>query len=93
MLSDRSAHTACGLPKQNRGLSSDFRDEQAQLQATRFNVKVSEGSRGSVKKGLGISLVEVYKGHGNLLMQSVKGPKRANRRIYWLWKTFWSILI
>ena len=63
----------CGLPKQKRGLSSYFRDEQA----TRVNVKVSKGSRGSVKKGLGISLVEVYEGHGNLSLQSVlwKDPR------------------
>ena len=65
-------------------MSSYFRDEQA----TRFNVKVSKGSRGSVKKGLGISLVEVYEGHGNLSLQSVKGPKRANKRILMAVKNF-----
>ena len=65
-------------------MSSDFRDEQA----IRFNVKVNKGSRGSVKKGLGISLVEVYEGHGNLSLQSVKGPKRANKRILMAVKNF-----
>ena len=42
-------------------------------------------------KGVGISLVEVYKLVGKAV-GSVKGPKRANRRILWLWgskKTFW----
>ena len=35
--------------------------------------------RFQVYERVGISLVEVYKGEGNLSFGSVKGPKRANR--------------
>ena len=35
-------------------------------------------------KGVGISLVVVYKRVGKAV-RSVKGPKRADRRILWLW--------
>ena len=44
-------------------------------------------------KGFRISIVEVYERVGNSVsFWSVKGPKRANRRILWLWKSRENLL-
>ena len=62
------------------------------LTAYTWRFRPKEGTFCRLKpKGVGISLVEVYKRVGKAV-RCVKGPKRADRRILWLWgskKTSW----
>ena len=54
----------------------------------RPNCKRGTFSRPQVYERVGISVVEVYERvEKSVSFWSVKGPKRANRKILWLWKS------